>query len=813
MSFFKLNPLSLFLKYRRERLSFRLLTWVIVSSSFFAFFVSLFQLYSDYKRDMDFLHENISIVKEGYLKILTANAYNINTQQLDMQLHGILELPDIKYAEVVEETSEGSVILAKHGSPIKNRKLSRSIRLEYASAPPSAVQFATLHLQLSLEGVYARLWSRAWIILVTNLAKTLLASTAIFFLFQYIITRHLVRISDFSSRLNVGNLNTPLALTRKYKGPYKDELEKLVDAINGMQENLRLDIRAREEAAVELNQTSSLLTNVINASQDMIFAKDLNLKTILCNKIFAAAVGKVPDELYGKSDEENGWSPKYVNGDDELGVRGFIVDDKKVLAGETLLIESEPVPIRGEVRFFNTIKSPLRDEDGKIYGLIGVARDITEKKKTDDKLAFQARHDLLTGLVNRPEFERRLGRLISSTKSSVHEHALCYMDLDQFKVVNDTCGHIAGDELLRQLGDLLQSVVRQRDTLARLGGDEFGVIMEHCSLEDARTVAKNLQKTIQDYLFSWEGHSFRVGVSMGLVPITPTTCNLTELLKDADAACYMAKDKGRNRIHVDHPNNAEVARSHGEMRWVARLHLALSENRFCLYAQPIMSALDGAVKHYEILLRFIDEEDNIVPPGAFLPAAERYNLISKIDRWVVNRVFDYYMEAEDKHADIETICINISGQSIAETEFQDFVYDTLVKSSTLPKKICFEITETAAITNFSVVSVFIKRMKVLGCQFALDDFGSGLSSFGYLKNLDVDYLKIDGIFVKDVVDDKIDLAMVKSINEIGHVMSIKTIAEFVESDEIIEKLQELGVDYLQGYGVGRPKMWSQILMR
>ncbi len=436
-----------------------------------------------------------------------------------------------------------------------------------------------------------------------------------------------------------------------------------------------------------------------------------------------------------------------------------------------------------------------------------------QRKQADDLLIHQSTHDALTGLVNRREFERRTERLLSSVKQDKAEHALCYMDLDQFKVVNDTCGHAAGDEMLRQLSTMLQKVVRHRDTLARLGGDEFGVLMEHCSLDDAHRVATSLLEAIQNYQFAWEEHSFRVGVSIGLVPITESTTNLMELLIEADAACYMAKDTGRNRIHVYHTEDSEIAERHGEMQWVTRLQKALDENRFCLYAQSIVPLDNSTEKHYELLIRMIGDKGEMIPPGAFLPAAERYNLITQLDYWVIETVFSLLKENPEFQSQISFISINLSGQSLAEESVLDFIITQLGETGIDGEKICFEVTETAAISNMNTAIKFISKLKGLGCRFALDDFGSGLSSFAYLKNLPVDYLKIDGMFVKDIVDDPIDHAMVKSINEIGQVMGMKTIAEFVEDAEIKGMLREIGVNYAQGYGIHKPQPFDELLNR
>jgi EAL domain-containing protein (putative c-di-GMP-specific phosphodiesterase class I) len=337
--------------------------------------------------------------------------------------------------------------------------------------------------------------------------------------------------------------------------------------------------------------------------------------------------------------------------------------------------------------------------------------------------------------------------------------------------------------------------------------------MEHCSLDQAQRAAKALLKRVEDFQFSWEGHSFRIGISIGLVAITETTRNLNELLRQADAACYMAKDLGRNRIHVYRPEDTELAQRHGEMQWVSRINQALEINRFTLYAQNIVPLDDSRKEHYELLLRMVDEDGQIIPPRAFLPAAERYDLMEKLDTWVIGNAFALMTSHPAFVEQIDFVSINLSGQSLTNTNFLNSIITQIGEFKIDASKICFEVTETAAISNLSAATAFISKLKDLGCRFALDDFGSGLSSFGYLKNLKVDYLKIDGMFVKDMVNDPIDHAMVKSIHDIGHVMGMKTIAEFVENDAIKDKLIEIGVDYVQGYGIGEPEPLVELISR
>lgn len=452
--------------------------------------------------------------------------------------------------------------------------------------------------------------------------------------------------------------------------------------------------------------------------------------------------------------------------------------------------------------------SAVRDQNNKFIHAITLIQDITEARTLSAKLAYHASHDELTKLVNRREFENRIERIVNTASMDKSEHALCYIDLDQFKIINDTCGHIAGDELLRQLSALMLGRVRQRDTLARLGGDEFGLLMEHCPIEQAKRVANVLLAVIQEFRFTWDNRTFSISASIGLVPITENTSDITELLRHADTACYAAKNSGRNRVQVYYSSDIELARLHGDMRGVEQLNHALENDLLVLYGQPIKhinrSHVSENTHHYEILVRIKEESGNIILPGAFLPAAERYNMISKVDEWVVNNVFAWFEENKALVSEITCFSINLSGQSVGNQDFYLHVKKLLDECDVPAQKVCFEITETSAIANLSNAQRFIDSIKEMGCLFSLDDFGSGLSSFAYLKNLPVDYLKIDGIFIKDLISNPIDYAMVKSINDIGHVMGIKTIAEFVENEETLIKLEEIGIDYAQGYGIGLP---------
>lgn len=456
----------------------------------------------------------------------------------------------------------------------------------------------------------------------------------------------------------------------------------------------------------------------------------------------------------------------------------------------------------------------LRDLVHTINRMLGIiARDIEEREQREQtlllnetELAYQANHDILTGLVNRRGFELHLRSALESSEVEHAEHVLCYLDLDQFKVINDTCGHIAGDELLRQISTVLAGGIRRHDVLARLGGDEFGILMERCDLARASEIADSLCALVESYRFEWDGQRFSLGVSIGVVAITYRETDTIDLLKKADVACYAAKAAGRHCARLYEEGAAEFSRLHGEMRWVGKINQALEENRFKLFAQPIVPVdkQEAAGLHYEVLLRMVDEDEGLIPPGAFLPAAEEYDLITKLDSWVIETLF-LYLHKNPEHLEQLDLCsINLSGPSLSQPGFEQVILKRLAQYNIPAEKICFEITETAAISNFSKATKFIESLREIGCHFALDDFGTGLSSFAYLKNLKVDYLKIDGAFVRDMVSDPIDYAMVKSIHEIGRVTGMKTIAEFVENDAIRDKLLEIGVDFAQGYGVSMP---------
>lgn len=452
--------------------------------------------------------------------------------------------------------------------------------------------------------------------------------------------------------------------------------------------------------------------------------------------------------------------------------------------------------------------SPIRNRENQIIGIVIVMHDVTGAREMTKKMAYQASHDPLTGLYNRSIFEEFLQRLLNNAKNRHNEHVLLYLDLDRFKIVNDTCGHFAGDQLLKQVAATMQQKIRQMDILARLGGDEFGIILTNCSFSKAFEIGDKIREAIQDIHFTWNDKVFSVEVSIGAVSINHESKNVDHILGIADQSCYIAKEKGGNRIHICLDNDSELLERRGEMQWITIITRAFEKNRFCLYYQPIIPIQQkGGPKRVEILIRLLDDEGGVIPPAIFLPAAQRYNMMTAVDHWVIQSYFSFYErnflgQAPER---IPVGNINLSGSSLNDEFFLKFIKDQIKQHQVQPEFICFEITETIAINNYNKAIQFIKELKDLGCLFSLDDFGSGLSSFNYLKHLPVDSIKIDGVFIQNLHDNSVDCAIVESINQIGHMMGIQTVAEYVENEEIFKIVRRIGIDYVQGYWYSKPK--------
>jgi len=461
--------------------------------------------------------------------------------------------------------------------------------------------------------------------------------------------------------------------------------------------------------------------------------------------------------------------------------------------------------------------APMYGNQNMVMGAVLVFQDVGSERMMSKLLTYQATHDDLTGLYNRREFERKMSRGIERVFSFKDHYVLLYMDLDQFKVVNDTCGHVAGDLVLRQVAELISPCIKERETFARLGGDEFGILLEGYTLEQAKMIAKEILDTVRKYRFHWSGKVFEIGVSIGIVDIDSGMQSISNIMSYADAACYMAKDMGGNNIQQYQMDDEDYKARKDQMKWVQKITQAFADSRFVLYAQEIVSLHDeDDDEHYEILMRMIDDNGEIIVPQEYIIAAERFRTMRDIDRWVVRNSFiniQKYVDNRKLNDHIKNRCysINLSGQTVGSKSALEYVKEQLLEFPEIIDHVVFEITETATISNVASAKRFIAEFKQMGVKFSLDDFGTGVSSFNYLKNLNVDYLKIDGGFVREMIADSVDMAMVKSISHIGHVMGIKTIAEHAETDEICAKLKDMGVDYAQGFCLHEPEALENLV--
>jgi diguanylate cyclase (GGDEF)-like protein/PAS domain S-box-containing protein len=673
------------------------------------------------------------------------------------------------------------------------------------SLPADTQRLGMVTVELSRSGTTARQQQ----MLIESLAIVLgvFAVTAVLaWRLGRAITEPVIRLTETVERIRGGDLGQRVVVGSGA------ELGQLEGGINAMAEGLSA-AREREKRLAEdtLFQERMRAQVTLESIGDGVITTDAGGYIVYLNPV---------------AEELTGWTQAQAEGrplaevfrviDERLGhERGYPLH-LCLHDGRMLRHESRHSLLRKDDRRFSVQDSaaPIRDRSGRILGAVVVFHDTTEMQHLASRMAFLATHDSLTGLLNRHEFEVRLQQALESARRDGRQHAVCYLDLDQFKIVNDTCGHVAGDELLKQLTHRLHGEMRSTDVLARLGGDEFGVILEDTDVDTAYRVADGLRQTVKDFRFVWEDRAFEIGVSIGLVPLSADSGSMTDVLSAADSACYVAKDMGRNRVHIYQPDDAALARRHGEMQWVQRINDGLGNQRFQLYGQRIAPLAADGQTICEILLRLEEPGMPLIPPSAFIPAAERYYLMPAIDRWVIARAFAVLREGDSVLAPscrASIYAINLSGQSLCDDQFLDYVIEHLRQSGIAPERLCFEITETAAIANLTRAITFIARLKDMGCRFALDDFGSGLSSFGYLKNLPVDYLKIAGNFIQDIAVDPVDHAMVDAINQIGHVIGLQTIAESVENEAVLAKLRLLGVDYVQGYGIESPQPLRELL--
>ncbi|OOG22317.1 hypothetical protein B1C78_15350, partial [Thioalkalivibrio denitrificans] len=564
------------------------------------------------------------------------------------------------------------------------------------------------------------------------------------------------------------------------------------------------DISARREAEQALRASEARFRLLLESAGDGILGVDMDGNCTFVNGAALGMLGYAENELIGR--------PLNICGEDgtpanEACERSQCPIDVAVRSGVIQRGMIEPLVRKDGATFTAEVSSyPVREGDG-ISGAVLVIRDVTESQAMAKKLTWQATHDALTGLVNRQEFERRLGQLLHGAHEGGAEHALCYLDLDWFKVVNDTCGHAAGDELLRRLSRLLQGRMRQRDTLGRLGGDEFGVLLEHCPVEQAVRIALELRDTVREYQFLWKGQTFSVGASIGVVPLTAAMESADAALNAADAACYLAKERGRNRVELFNAEDIGLTRHHDEMRWMSRLNRALDEGHFRLYCQSVVPLVDaeGARPHYEILLRLEDPEAGLIEAATFVPVAERCNLMSAIDRWVLRQVITTIAAGRETLGEATLFSVNLSAMSLLDELLPGYLKELLASHGVPGGMICLEIPESAVMANLGTAREQIAQFKQLGCRVALDQFARGALAFSNLKSLPVDFVKLDGALIRSLTDDSVNRTVAEAIHLVAGAMSISTVAECTETDALIKLLKTLGIDFAQGYVLDRPR--------
>jgi len=616
----------------------------------------------------------------------------------------------------------------------------------------------------------------------------------------FLLTRHIRTLLVATRKISGGDYDLHIPVTSR------DEIGLLASNFNAMTDAIRNRIAALRQSELELHEEKERAEVTLHSIGDGVITTDLQGRVLYLNPVAEILTGCTSAESVGKPIETAYRILDQSTGSPLANPARLCLAEDTVISGVNL---AQLVRADGRAYAVEETAAPIRGKAGKTIGAVLVFHDVTEARETSRMLAHQATHDALTGLINRREFERQVEVVLRDAKENGTNHAFCYMDLDQFKVVNDTCGHSAGDGLLIELATMLRHRVREIDTVARLGGDEFGILMRNIPLNEARTLAEDIRNRVRDYRFLWEGQTFEVGISIGVVPIRPDTVAAVDIFSKADIACFVAKDKGRNQIHVSSLDDVEQARRHLEMQWSVRIPSALENDRFVLHCQKIypLDADSTEAPRCELLVRMLEEDGTLILPGRLIPAAERFRHMPDIDRWVIHNALAL-IARHGTQMGLAAYAINLSGQSLGQEDLLDFVKREILRSGVKPSLVTFEITETAAIRNVSHAARFMTELKKMGCQFALDDFGSGLSSFGYLKMLPVDYLKIDGSFVRNMVHDEHDHSIVVAITQIAKTLKIGCVAECVEDEATLLALKEIGVDYGQGNFLHRPEAVS-----
>ncbi|WP_273428731.1 EAL domain-containing protein [Chitinibacter tainanensis] len=785
--------------YTANRLAWHLIIAVFASGLVVTVAMTLFLLKLEYDRSLAQTQSDLQTLGRSVTPQLASNLWLVNTEAIRGQLDSLLQTRVVKHVVLVE--SDGQQYVAGESQDLKHNVVTAKFPVVYQHPLNNKeVVLGELQLSSTLNELESRLYAQFIRLLI--LQGIGMGCAAIFFLFLYhrLIARHLSQIADYTRRFNYQHLSEPLKILRSHAKP--DEMQTLVDAINEMRRNIRSGHEERELAQRALYVEKELAEVTLISITDAIITTDSEFRIKLINP--------AAESLCGWSSHDA--RERYVA--DILCLGGDLTPDdlyRVLLAARDKLkpqngLKATLLNRDGHQLHVEYAVAPISDQDGQVVGLVLVLHDVTESQALTEKLAYQAEHDYLTGLTNRRGFEAALARAHEAALKGQTQQYLMLLDLDQFKVVNDTCGHLAGDELLKNVTALLQGLMLPgRSLLGRLGGDEFGVLLNSATREEAELLAERILHALMQFRFVWQDRPHGVTVSIGLVQLDEECASPQEAMSQADVACFAAKDAGRNQLSWYSHEDGSLQERHNEIQLLATLKEAFEQNRFLLYYQAIMpmNQLNQSAHHLEVLLRMIDQQGRVIAPGAFIPAAERYDMMAQVDRWVVENSIRYLADCQSRNEDLPHIAINLSGKSLTKQTLA-FILAQLDQAQVPPYLICFEITETAAIANLKESSIFIETLRTRGCKFALDDFGSGFSSFNYLKSLPVDYLKIDGSLVTDIAHDKVSRQMVIAVNDIAHSLGCKTIAEFVENEAILQELAAIGVDYAQGYFFGKP---------
>ena len=774
------------------------LTVVIVSVAIFALAISFFAItYVDLKDFESAERKNaqsiVNALSQDMVRLIT-----IGDVDIAADINSKLDAFDaIRGATIRDKNGHIVVIFGTHSVQSSSPPLWSILTDEqYSLTLPLVFQsqtFGTVQLNITTEQFREQIKQQLYIDAIIFLIIILLSAFTAFIV-QKRFTRPIIQLSNL-----IENTTRTFDVTGTIDSTMLDEIGKMHSGVKQM-------LNTVEEKNLEIQHERDRLNVTLDSLSDGIITLNHTGAITYMNAAAEQLTDFVRNRAIGKYLTD---VLQLINESSYLPYEGYL--NRCLSKGQTIyeydnicLVKPDQSQLPIQVSI-----SPIHI-DQRITGAVIVFRDITERRELSRQLSYQAKHDGLTGLLNRLEFEQQLIKAIGALRPG-HHHVFLYVDLDQFKVVNDLSGHLAGDTLLKQVAHILTLHVRNTDIVSRFGGDEFGILLYECDINKASRIANKIISDISQFTFIWQDNSFKIGASIGMILIDDESMTILDILRNADTACYTAKEHGRNRVHIHQDDDSFNTLRQGELFWISRLNDAIKDDKFMLFVQRIFPVREHSdTQKYEVLVRMQENDNNIIKPGVFLPSAERYGLIDYIDHWVIENLIcsDSYRKITMENPSAQ-FNVNLSGKSLNDKNLTTFIFDLFKRYSVYPKNICFEITETAAISNFAEAIKFAQAMRSIGCEIALDDFGSGLSSFAYLKNLPVDYLKIDGGFIRDIDKSPINFAMVRSINELGQIMGIKTVAECVETQEALNRLKSIAINYVQGYFLHLPEPLSQ----